>query len=109
MFVYISTLSIYYSFSDYTKHKKNMEQIVKEHFNNYCILRIGNIIWGDNPNTLINHLKKDSSRILKAYRYLIDEEELNHRVGMIPRSGKHEMNITGTRQTINEIVNELHS
>ena len=107
MFVYISTLSIYYSNSNYTQHKLRMEHIIKTNFRNYCIFRIGNITWGTNPNTLINHLKKDKSNIQDTYRYLIDKEELNHWLGMIPREGQHIMNVTGTRKTIKQIVNEI--
>lgn len=105
MFVYISTLSIYYSESEYTKHKIEMEEIVRHGFNNYCIFRIGNITWGDNPNTLINHLRKDKSRIEDTTRYLTSKDELNHWLQMIPKTGKHEMNLTGRRMSIKDIVN----
>lgn len=104
MFVYISTLSIYYSDSEYTKHKLRMEAKVKKWFRNYCILRIGNITWGDNPNTLLNHLKRDSSRVDDTFRYLIKEGELNHWVSMIPKTGKHEMNVPGTMFKIKDII-----
>lgn len=107
MFVYISTLSIYYSNSEYTKWKLRMEDCIKRNFNNYCILRIGNITWGDNPNTLLNHLRKDTSRIDDTFRYLIDQDELNHWIDLIPRSGKHDMNITGKRMKVSEIVEQL--
>ncbi len=109
MFVYISSLSIYYSDSEYTMHKIFMESFVKSNFNNYCILRIGNITWGDNPNTLINHLKKDTSRIEDTFRYLIFKEEFNHWVGLIPKMGKHEMNVTGEMISIKEIVHKYIS
>lgn len=108
MFVYISTLSIYYSDSEYTKHKLRMEKKVKRWFRNYCILRIGNITWGDNPNTLINYLKKNpNAEIQDTYRYLIDQYELNHWLGMIPRTGKHEMNVTGERMKVQVIANKI--
>ncbi|MCR4307449.1 MAG: hypothetical protein NUV80_02735, partial [Candidatus Berkelbacteria bacterium] len=40
MIVYISSLSIYYSDSKYTEHKRKMEEIVRKNFDNYCIIRI---------------------------------------------------------------------
>lgn len=109
MLVYISTLSIYYSYSDYTEHKKKMESIIKKNFENYCILRIGNINWGTNPNTIINNLKykinhKQKFECRDEYRYIINKDELNHWIGMIPAQGKHEMNITGMRYKIKDIV-----
>jgi len=106
MFVYISTLSIYYSSSAYTQHKIRMEQLIKTNFRNYCILRIGNITWGDNPNTLINHLKVDRSRIDGVFRYPIERKEFQHWITMIPNKGKHEMNLTGSMMSVQEIVNQ---
>src|SRR3990167_1861988 len=98
--VYISSLSIYYSSNEYSIHKKLIEDHIKQTCDNYCILRIGNITWGNNPNTLINFLTHKIKNNLPyevrdEYRYLIDAEELNHWVNLIPYSGKHEMNITG--------------
>jgi len=109
MFVYISTLSVYYSDSDYTNHKRDMERLVSRTFDNYCILRIGNIVWGDNPHTLLNHFRSkivagEPLDIQDTYRYLIDKEELNHWVEMIPEKGKHELNITGKRLKVERIV-----
>lgn len=109
MFVYVSTLSIYYSASEYTLHKVKTEKIIKETFDNYAIVRIGNITWGDNPNTLLNNLgfkivNKKPYTILDQYRYIIDREEFRHWLGMIPRYGKHEMNITGKRYKVKQIV-----
>lgn len=109
MFVYISTLSIYYSDSEYTQHKLRMERLIKTNIRNYCILRIGNITWGDNPNTLVNYLKINQSRTDDTYRYLIDENELNHWIGMIPKTGQDSMNITGRRISVPELVSKINN
>lgn len=114
MFVYISTLSVYYSASAYTLHKVMVEELIRKNFNNYCIIRIGNITWGDNPNTLINFLgqkinKKEKIKTHDTWRYLVDREEFQHWVGMIPRFGKHEMNITGKRYKVKKIVEMIKS
>jgi hypothetical protein len=104
MFVYFSTLSIYYSDSEYTKHKLEEEAEIKAKGRNYCIIRIGNITWGDNPNTLLNYLKAHpEAERQDTFRYLIDQDELNHWLGMIPRYGKHEMNITGKRVNVKDL------
>lgn len=112
MFVYISSLSIYYSKSEYTKHKIKMEEVVKSKFKNYCILRIGNIIWGTNPNTLINFFirkveNKERFKVENTNRYLLDKPELNHWIGLIPKSGKHEMNITGKMVNVKKLVKRI--
>ena len=41
----------------YLQHKLRMELLVKSNFENYNIIRIGNITWGSNPNTFINYIK----------------------------------------------------
>ncbi len=109
MFVYISTLSIYYSDSEYTKHKITMENFVKMQFKKYCIFRIGNITWGSNPMTLVNYLKRHRDNIQETYRYLITKDELNHWLGMIPGNGKHEMNCTGERISITHLVQRIEN
>lgn len=109
MFVYISTLSVYYSDSEYTQHKRDMENLVRRTFDNFCIIRIGNITWGTNPNTLCNFLKSqihngETLDVQDTHRYLLDPEELNHWIGLIPSTGKHEMNVTGKRLKVERIV-----
>lgn len=109
MFVYISTLSIYYADTPYTRHKLEMEQLIKDNKRDYAIVRVGNITWGNNPNTLINYLrnkiaKGEEYKVLDEYRYLIDEEDFLHWVDLIPTKGKHEMNITGKRLKVSEIA-----
>jgi len=102
--VYFSTLSIYYADTPYTRHKKLMERLVKDNFAVTTIVRLGTITWGDNPNILINYLKKDKSRVENTYRYLIGRDEFKYWMTMIP-DWTTEMNITGQRMSIQEIVN----
>lgn len=109
MFVYFSTLSIYYpDISDYTLHKIKMENMIRNRFENYCIMRIGNITWGDNPNTLVNYLTKNQSRIEDTFRYLTTEAEFRHWCNMIPFRGRHEMNITGRIVSIKDLIQEIN-
>lgn len=109
--VYFSTLSIYYTYNLYTKHKLNMERLVKNR-PDYTIIRIGNITWGDNPNTLINYLKHRikndlSYEVKDVYRYLVDKDELNHWIGLIKHGHSSEMNVPGRRMKVSEIVEEI--
>ena len=108
--VYFSSLAIFYSDTRYTKHKLQMEHLVKKFFNSYTIIRLGNITWGKNPHTLINYLrnKKQNGEPLEIQdtcRYLIDKEEFKHWMDMIP-SWNCEMNIPGRRMSIKQIVEE---
>lgn len=105
--IYFSTLSIFYKDSPYTRHKKKMEAYVKM-FPKHCIIRIGNIDWGTNPHTIINHFRQQKARgeklkIENTYRYVVDKEEFLYWLGMIP-DFNCEINIPGKRMTIKEIV-----
>jgi hypothetical protein len=113
MFVYVSGLNIYYKEgdgrSDYTQHKLNMEDIVKCYFKDYCIFRLGSITWGDNPNTILNYMKREiikngTCEAKNVYRYFHTKEELAHWFGMIPTTGKHEMNVTGRTIWVPDLV-----
>jgi hypothetical protein len=113
MFVYVSGLNVYYTpESEYTKHKIDMEDLVKDNFKNYCIFRIGSITWGNNPNTIVNFIRKkiqngEEMEIQDVYRYLHTKEELTHWFNMIPSKGKHEMNVTGRMIKVSDIVKEI--
>jgi len=108
--VYFSSLSIFYKVSRYTQHKLEMEDIIKTRFEHYTIMRLGNISWGKNPNTLINHLRNEykSGRPLEiqdVYRYIIDKDEFLHWVDLIP-NWNCEMNCPGRRLKVKDIVKE---
>ena len=87
-----------------------MEELIKKHFPHYTILRIGLITWGTNPNTLINFFRKRvvdglPLEIQDTVRYVLDKDDFLHWVNKIP-DWNSEMNITGTRMTINQIINK---
>jgi len=104
--VYFSSLAIFYSNTRYTKHKKTMELLVKTCFENYTIIRLGNITWGDNPHTLINYLKAHpKAEIKNEYRYICDKEDFLHWINLIPK-WSCEMNVIGRRLKVSEIVKE---
>lgn len=105
--VYFSSLSIFYSNNRYAKHKRQMEKAVKN-FPRYTIVRIGNITWGDNPNTFINAynlaiLKGELFFIKDEYRYVVDKEEFLHWINLIP-SWNCEINIPGKRMKVKEVI-----
>lgn len=108
--VYFSTLSVLYGDTRYVKHKREMETLIKQEFPRYAIFRLGNITWGTNPHTLINYLRQQlkegkTLKIQDTYRYIIDKDEFLHWIGLIP-DWSCEMNITGRRMKVREIVDE---
>jgi nucleoside-diphosphate-sugar epimerase len=109
--VYFSSLCVFYSETPYALHKRMMEEVVKSNFRKYTIMRLGNITWGSNPHTIINFLKnkiknKEEFKIQDTYRYLVDKDEFLYWIDMIP-DWNCEMNITGRRMTIKQIVDGI--
>ena len=112
--IYFSSLSIFYANTRYTRHKIEMEELIKKHFKHNTIFRLGNITWGKNPHTLINFLRDKIKRgeeveIRPVYRYIVDEAELLHWIDLLPLSShimNCEMNITGRRMLVEDVVKE---
>ncbi len=108
--VYFSSLAVFYGKNRYVKHKRDVETLIKQEFPRYTIVRIGNITWGTNPNTLINYLRRQfkagqTLKIQQTYRYIIDKDEFQHWIDKIPK-WSCELNITGQRMSIKEVVNK---
>lgn len=108
-FVYFSSLAVFEKETRYLKHKREMEEFVKT-LPNYCIVRLGNITWGNNPHTIINSLRtkhKNGQRfpIKDEYRYIVKEEEFLYWISLIP-SWSCEISITGQRMKVQELVDK---
>ena len=108
--VYFSSLCVFYSDTRYAKHKLTMEEWVRKLFPHYTIMRLGNIAWGENPNTLINFIKnkirnRELFEIQDVYRYIVEKDEFLHWIGMIPEFNC-EMNVTGKRMKVIDIVKQ---
>lgn len=109
--VYFSSLGVLDGETRYYDHKREMEGLIKENFEKYCIVRIGNITWGTNPHTLINTLKnrvanEEPVEIKDVFRYVVDPEEFLYWVSLIP-DFNCEINIPGTRMKVKEIFNKF--
>jgi len=109
-FVYFSTLSIYDTVTPYTEHKREMEGLVKS-LDKYCIVRIGNITWGKNPNTIINTFRRQIAnnepiRIDDRYKHLVSKTEFLYWINLIPNFNT-ELNITGEKVSAQEIYNRV--
>ena len=108
--IYFSSLCVFYSDTRYARHKLTMEDWVRKLFPSYTIIRLGNITWGSNPNTLINFIKnkiknREQFEVQDVYRYIVDKEELLHWIMMIP-DFNCEINIPGKRMKVKDIVRE---
>lgn len=108
--VYFGSLAIFYTDTRYAQHKKDMEELVKEKFKHWTIIRLGNITWGKNQNTLINYFKRkirkgDQIEIRDTYRYIVSKDEFLHWVNLIP-DWNCELNITGRLLTVKQILKE---
>jgi hypothetical protein len=108
--IYFSSLAVFYGDNRYVQHKRQMEDLVKQEFPRYTIIRIGNITWGTNPHTIINffRLRLKTGKPIKVqdtYRYIVDKDEFLHWVGLIP-GWNSEMNIPGRRMKVKEIIDE---
>lgn len=106
--VYFSSLCIYYLKTEYARHKRVMEHTIKEHWPGYTIIRLGNIDWGTNPNTLINYLRAHpNANVQNVYRHIVSLDEFKYWLSMIPVPGQNEMNIPGQRVWVPELVKKL--
>lgn len=104
--VYFGTLAVFYSDTPYTRHKLSQEATIKDEFDTWTIMRIGNITFGDNPHTLINYLRAHpDAEIRDEVRYIVGEYEFLHWVNLIP-PWSAEMNLTGRMMTVKEIKEE---
>jgi len=108
--VYFGTLSIFYNHGRYQDHKLEMENLVKENFKSYTIIRLGNITWGTNPHTIINYFKRQKAigqpfEVQDVYRYIVDKDEFLSWIKMIP-SWNCEMNVPGRKMKVVDIIKE---
>lgn len=106
---YFSTLSINFIDTLYTRHKNQMEGLIKAWFQNYNIIRIGNINWGTNPNTFINFIKLKRVRgepvkIRDEWKYMISKEQLLLLTDNLPLTGKNEISVFGECKKVKDLV-----
>jgi hypothetical protein len=95
--------------SKYLQHKRKMELLVKSNFQNYNIIRIGNITWGSNPNTFINYIKNKKNKgepveIKDEYKYIIDKEQLVLLTDNLPLIGQNTICVFGRMAKVAELV-----
>ncbi len=96
--------------SRYLRHKKEMEEMIKENYQNYNIIRIGNITWGNNPNTFLNFIKnkmksKEAVYILsEELKFMLDKEQLILMTDNLPLIGKNQLSIFGKMVKVKDLL-----
>jgi hypothetical protein len=93
----------------YLQHKRRMELLVKSNFENYNIIRIGNISWGNNPNTFLNYIRNkikngEPVQIKDEYKYIIDREQLVLLTDNLPLIGKNTLCVFGKMAKVNDLI-----
>jgi hypothetical protein len=93
----------------YLQHKRNMESLIKSNFENYNIIRIGNISWGSNPNTFINYIKNklnngEPVEIRDEYKYMIDKDQLILLTDNLPLLGQNTISVFGKMAKVNALI-----
>lgn len=102
---YFSSILVNYSKTRYAQHKLSMEFKVKKHFQNYNIIRLGNLDWDTNPNTFLNYLRAHpEAEIRDEYKFMISKEQLLLLTDNLPLTGKHEISIFGTMRQVKDLL-----
>lgn len=106
---YFSSILIDVSDSFYFTHKRKMEQYIKDNFENYNIIRIGNISWGRNPNTFINYIRNkiknnEPVEIRDEYKYIIDKKDLVTLTDTLPLTGKNVISIFSKMAKVKDLI-----
>ena len=109
MFVYFSTISKFYNDSPYVKHKNEMEMVIRELTDNYCIINLGNIYGDTNPNTFINFIRAKQAKgepveIRDEYKFMISKDQLLFITDNLPLKGKHEISVFGEMRKVNDLI-----
>ena len=95
--------------SKYLQHKKQMEDYIKNNFQNYNIIRIGNITWGSNPNTFLNYIKNkikndEAVYISDEYKFMIDKEQLLILTDNLPIIAQNQLSIFGKMVKVKDLL-----
>lgn len=95
--------------SPYYSHKRRMELLIKSNFNNYNILRLGNITWGKNPNTFLNFIrdKRDKGQeveIRDEFKYMIDKDDLLFLTDHLPLRGQNVISVFSRMAKVADLI-----
>lgn len=106
---YFSSIQVEMTDTPYFRHKLHMESLVRENFDNYYIIRVGNLEWDNNPNTFLNFIR---SRIAKGehveikdeYRYMVSVAQLRLLTDNLPLIGHETISIFGRMAKVKDLI-----
>jgi hypothetical protein len=110
---YISSITIdnkeKFEINRYLQHKKQMEDYIKSSFKNYNIIRIGNISWGNNPNTFLNYIKNKVKNnepffISDEYKFMINEKQLLSLTDNLPIDSQNQISVFGQMVKVKDLI-----
>lgn len=106
---YFSSIQLFEKETPYFTHKMIMETMVDDIWENYNIIRIGNIDFDTNPNTFINFLRNKIAKgepveIKDEYRYMISKEDLRLLTDNLPLKGKNVINAFSRRGKVKDLI-----
>ena len=106
---YFSSIQIFEKDIPYFTHKMIMESIIDELWDNYNIIRIGNIDFDTNPNTFLNFIRNKIAKgepveIKDEYRYMISQEQLRLLTDNLPLRGKNTINAFGRMAKVKDLI-----
>lgn len=93
----------------YFKHKYAMEKYIESWFENYNIIRIGNIDWGKNPHTFLNAMRAKIHlgipiEIRDEYKYMISKEQLLLLTDNLPLKGRNVISVFGRMAKVKDLL-----
>lgn len=106
---YFSSIQVAFTDSPYFRHKLEMEQLVRDNFENHYIIRIGNLDWDNNPMTFRNYIRNKIAKgepveIKDELRYMVSKEQLLLLTDNLPLIGRQTINIFGTVDKIKNLI-----
>jgi hypothetical protein len=107
--VYFSSIIVQMKQTAYTEHKLRMEECVMNWFENYTIIRLGNIWEDTNPNTFLNYIKAKQEKgeqveIRDELKFMISKQQLLFVTDNLPLKGKNTISIFGNIMSAKECV-----
>lgn len=106
---YFSSIAIERSSTPYLRHKWRMENLVRKTFDNFNIIRIGNIDFGENPNTWLNYFKNMPQSMRHNYikneiRYLITKKDLRAVCAGLPLNSKRTIGVFSESGSVTDLL-----
>lgn len=106
---YFSSIGVFPCESKYYDHKRQMEDLIRISFENYNIIRLGNIDWGKNQHTFINAIKAKQANgepveIRDEWKYMVSKEQLLLLTDNLPLKGKHEISVFGEMKKVKDCL-----